>query len=323
MTGAPSPDQLLAAARTGDRVALARLLSAVENDAPGARVVAASTWTSSRAYSVGVTGAPGAGKSTLTDRLLAAALDQLGAGKERAPVAQLGVLCVDPTSPRSGGAILGDRVRMQDHALDPRVFIRSLASRGHLGGLSVAVPDALAVLGAVGFELVFVETVGVGQVELEVAATTDLTVVVVTPGWGDALQAAKAGLLEVADVFVVNKADRPGAAEARRDLDQMLDLGTGRDDGWRPPIVDTVATEGTGTAELLAAIDAFRSHERGERAAARRYDRATRLLRRLVAARLARSIDDVVASRGFEVAVVGVAAGDVDPYSALDALLAS
>ena len=203
------------------------------------------------------------------------------------------------------------------------MFIRSLASRGHLGGLSVAVPDALAVLGAVGFELVLVETVGVGQVELEVAATADLTVVVVTPGWGDALQAAKAGLLEVADVFVVNKADRPGAAEARRDLDQMLDLGTGRDDGWRPPIVDTVATEGTGTAELLAAIDAFRSHERGERAAARRYDRATRLLRRLVAARLARSIDDVVASRGFEVAVVGVAAGDVDPYSALDALLAS
>lgn len=323
MTGGEDPDQLLATARTGDRVALARLLSAVENDAPGARGVAATTWTSSRAYSVGVTGAPGAGKSTLTDRLISASLGRVGPGREHARVAQLGVLCVDPSSPRSGGAILGDRVRMQDHALDPRVFIRSFASRGHLGGLSVAVPDALAVLGAVGFELVFVETVGVGQVELEVAATADVTVVVVTPGWGDALQAAKAGLLEVADVFVVNKADRPGATEARRDLDQMLDLGTGRDDGWRPPIVDTVATEDTGTTELLGAIDAFRAHERGARAEVRRHERATRLLSRLVAARLARSIDDVVASKGFDEAVHKVARGDVDPYSAVDALLAS
>ncbi len=323
MTGGDAPDQLLATARTGDRVALARLLSAVENDAPGARGIAATTWTSPRAYSVGVTGAPGAGKSTLTDRLITASLGRVAPDGEHAPVAQLGVLCVDPTSPRSGGAILGDRVRMQDHALDPRVFIRSFASRGHLGGLSIAVPDALAVLGAVGFELVFVETVGVGQVELEVAATADVTVVVVTPGWGDALQAAKAGLLEVADVFVVNKADRPGAAEARRDLDQMLDLGTGRDDRWRPPIVDTVATEDTGTTELLEAIDAFRAHERGARAAARRHERTTRLLRRLVAARLARSIDDVVASKGFDAAVDQVASGDVDPYSAVDALLAS
>ncbi|HEV3329081.1 MAG TPA: methylmalonyl Co-A mutase-associated GTPase MeaB [Acidimicrobiales bacterium] len=323
MTGGDAPDQLLAAARTGDRVALARLLSAVENDAPGARGVAATTWTSSRAYSVGVTGAPGAGKSTLTDRLISASLGRVDRSGVHAPVAQLGVLCVDPTSPRSGGAILGDRVRMQDHALDPRVFIRSFASRGHLGGLSVAVPDALAVLGAVGFELVFVETVGVGQVELEVAATADVTVVVVTPGWGDALQAAKAGLLEVADVFVVNKADRPGAAEARRDLDQMLDLGTGRDDGWRPPVVDTVATEDAGTTELLGAIDAFRAHERGARATARRHERATRLLSRLVAARLARSVDDVVASKGFDEAVHQVAHGDVDPYSAVDALLAS
>jgi LAO/AO transport system kinase len=323
VTGGDAPDQLLAAARTGDRVALARLLSAVENDAPGARGVAATTWTSSRAYSVGVTGAPGAGKSTLTDRLISASLGRVDRSGVHAPVAQLGVLCVDPTSPRSGGAILGDRVRMQDHALDPRVFIRSFASRGHLGGLSVAVPDALAVLGAVGFELVFVETVGVGQVELEVAATADVTVVVVTPGWGDALQAAKAGLLEVADVFVVNKADRPGAAEARRDLDQMLDLGTGRDDGWRPPVVDTVATEDAGTTELLTAIDAFRAHERGARAIARRHERATRLLSRLVAARLARSVDDVVASKGFDEAVHQVAHGDVDPYSAVDALLAS
>jgi LAO/AO transport system kinase len=323
VTGGDAPDQLLASARTGDRVALARLLSAVENDVPGVRGVAATAWTSPRAYSVGVTGAPGAGKSTLTDRLIAAWLARLPDGGDGAPVARLGVLCVDPTSPRTGGAILGDRVRMQDHALDPRVFIRSFATRGHLGGLSVAVPDALAVLGAIGVELVLVETVGVGQVELEVAATADVTVVVVTPGWGDALQAAKAGLLEVADVFVVNKADRPGATEARRDLDQMLSLGTGRDDGWRPPIVDTVATEDTGTTELCDALDAFRAHERGARATARRRDRTERHLSRLVAARLARSIDDVVTSSGFDDAVDRVTQGEVDPYTAVDGLLAT
>jgi LAO/AO transport system kinase len=323
VTGADAPDQLLEAARTGSRVALARLLSTVENDAAGARAVAAITWTSSAAYAVGVTGAPGAGKSTLTDRLIAASLERFVPELATQPVAQLGVLCVDPSSPRSGGAILGDRVRMQDHALDERVFIRSLASRGHLGGLALAVPDALAVLGAVGFELVLIETVGVGQVELEVAATADVTVVVVTPGWGDSMQAAKAGLLEIADVFVVNKSDRPGASEARRDLDQMLDLGTSRDDGWRPPIVETVAIEDVGTTALLDAIDAFRAHERGDRAATRRQDRARRLLSSLVAARLARSIDDVVASTGFDDAVRDVAHGDADPYTAVDALLSA
>lgn len=323
MTGARAPAQLLADARSGDRVALARLLSAVENDAVSAREIAGATWTSSQAYSVGITGAPGAGKSTLTDRLITASLERGAPEGSSAPVGRLGVLCVDPTSPLSGGALLGDRVRMQDHALDPRVFIRSLASRGHLGGLSVAVPDALAVLGAAGFDLVFVETVGVGQVELEVAATADVTVVVVTAGWGDAMQAAKAGLLEVADIFVVNKSDRPGAPEARRDLSSMLDLGTGRSDGWRPPIVDTVASEGVGTSELLEAIDAFRAHERGAGASVRRHDRAVRLLGRLIAARLARSVDDLVSSSGFADAARDVATGAVDPYTAVDALLAT
>jgi len=323
VTGARAPDRLLADARTGDRVALARLLTLVENDTRAARTVAAATWTSARAFSVGVTGAPGAGKSTLVDRLITAALERFVRDGATAPVDQLGVLCVDPSSPRSGGAILGDRVRMQDHALDARVFIRSFASRGHLGGLSIAVPDALAVLGAAGFGLVIVETVGVGQVELEVAATADVTVVVVTPGWGDALQAAKAGLLEVADVFVVNKADRPGAPEARRDLSSMLDLGTSREDGWRPPIVDTVATDGTGTDELLGAIEAFRAHGRAGSDVTRRHDRAVGLLRRLVAARLARSVDDVVSSARFEDAARGVAAGERDPYTAVDELLAT
>jgi LAO/AO transport system kinase len=323
VTGARAPDRLLADARTGDRVALARLLSAVENDAAAARAVAPTTWTSARAYSVGVTGAPGAGKSTLVDRLITVALERFVPDGATAPVDQLGVLCVDPTSARTGGALLGDRVRMQDHALDPRVFIRSLATRGHLGGLSVAVPDALAALGAAGFPLVLVETVGVGQVELEVAATADATVVVVTPGWGDAMQAAKAGLLEVADVFVVNKADRPGAAEARRDLAGMLDLGTSRDDGWRPPIVDAVATEGVGTAELLDAIDAYRAHGRAGGDEARRRDRAATLLRRLVAVRLSRSVEELVSSARFEDAARDLAAGTVDPYTATDALLAT
>jgi LAO/AO transport system kinase len=321
VTGARAPDQLLADARTGDRVALARLLSAVENDAVAARELASQTWTSTRAFSVGVTGAPGAGKSTLVDRLITVSLESFVPDGAASPVDQVGVLCVDPTSPRTGGAILGDRVRMQDHALDRRVFIRSLASRGHLGGLSVAVPDALAVLGAAGFGLVLVETVGVGQVELEIAGTADVTVVVVTPGWGDALQAAKAGLLEVADIFVVNKADRPGAPEARRDLSSMLDLGTGRDDGWRPPIVDAVATEGVGADDLLGAIEAYRDHGRGGLDDKRRRDRAVQLLRRLVDARRARSVDELVSSASFEDAARDVAAGTVDPYTAVDALL--
>ena len=178
------------------------------------------------AYTVGITGAPGAGKSTLTDHLIATGRQRglgttgdRGGGGDGAAGGQVAVLAIDPSSPFSGGAILGDRVRMQSHALDDGVFIRSMATRGHLGGLAVAVPDAVRVLSAVGFPLVLVETVGVGQQEVEVAAATDTTVVVVNPGWGDAIQANKAGLLEIADVFVINKADRPGASQTRRDLD--------------------------------------------------------------------------------------------------------
>lgn len=323
MTGPAGPTELLDAAREGDRVALARLLTLVENDPVAARSLAAATWTSSRAFSIGVTGAPGAGKSTLTDRLISTSLRRFVARGASAPVRQVGVLCVDPTSPFSGGAILGDRVRMQDHALDQRVFIRSLATRGHHGGLSVAVPDALALLGAVGFELALIETVGVGQVELDVAGTADVTVVVVTPGWGDSMQTAKAGLLEVADIFVVNKADRPGATDARRDLEQMLDLGTGRDDGWLPPIVATVATEDRGTDELCDAIDALRAHLEAGAGIARRRARAAILLRRLAAATIARGVDGLASSSTFESAVDAVAAGALDPYTAVDALLAT
>src|SRR5919109_1709914 len=170
----------------------------------------------------------------------------------------VGVLAVDPSSPFSGGAILGDRVRMQDHATDDGVFIRSMATRGHLGGLSLATPEAIRVLDAAGLPLVLVETVGVGQVEVEVAGAADTTVVVVTPGWGDAVQANKAGLLEVADVFVVNKADRPGATETARDLEGMLDMS---DSEWKPEIVETVATRGEGIDELWAAIEKHRAYQ--------------------------------------------------------------
>ena len=186
-----------------------------------------------RSYTVGLTGAPGAGKSTLTSALLA---------HLRAQDEQVAVLAIDPTSPFSGGAILGDRVRMQDHATDPGVFIRSMATRGHLGGLALAVPEAVRLLDAVGRPLVIVETVGVGQVEVEIAGAADTTVVVVNPGWGDAVQANKAGLMEIADVFVINKADRQGVAETRRDLERMLDLSELGE--WRPPIVTAVATTG-------------------------------------------------------------------------------
>ena len=215
----------------GDRVALARLLTQVESGGPagpgrGRPGLPQRRGGPHRRHHR----PPGAGKSTLVDRLIATA--------RAAGSAQLGVLAVDPSSPFTGGAILGDRVRMQDHALDAGVFIRSMASRGHLGGLAVAVPEAIRVLAAAGFPLVLVETVGVGQVEVEVAGATDTTIVVLNPKWGDAVQANKAGLLETADIFVINKADLPGASETRRDLEQMLDLTAPGD--WRPPVLETI-----------------------------------------------------------------------------------
>jgi LAO/AO transport system kinase len=240
------------------------------------------------------------------------------------------VLAVDPSSPYSGGAILGDRVRMGDHALDEGVFIRSMASRGHLGGLAVAAPDAVRVLQAAGFDWVLVETVGVGQVEVEVAGQADTTVVVVNPGWGDAVQAAKAGLMEVADVFVVNKADRPGADETRRDLERVLDLsGTGgagagaRDgEGWRPPVVAAVATAGEGTGDVWDAVEAHRAHlDTGGELQERRRRRAAEEITRVVAARLLEDARALTASP--EAAALGeeVAGGHLDPWTAADRLL--
>lgn len=310
----PSLDELVASARSGDRVALARLLSVAESDPQRAPQLAELTWRAPRAFSIGLTGAPGVGKSTLTDRLIQAMLAAGPAHSGSVPI--IGVLAVDPTSPFTGGAILGDRLRMQGHAGDRRVFIRSLATRGHHGGLAVAVPDAIAVLSAVGVETVLVETVGVGQIELEVASTADATVVVVTPGWGDATQAAKAGILEVADVLVVNKADRPGAAEAVRDLEQMLDLGAPRLEGWRPPVLVTTASAGEGVDALVAALDRLRDHLEGPAGAARRRVQAAALLRRHLADRHARAVALLEQGEAFERAVDLVATGQRDPHRA-------
>jgi LAO/AO transport system kinase len=319
------PGALLAGAAEGNRVALARLLSIVERGGAKSREVARAAYRGAVPYTVGLTGAPGAGKSTLTDRLILDARKGWTPPAQRESetteaVDQVAVLAVDPSSPFTGGAILGDRVRMQEHALDPTVFIRSMATRGHLGGLSLAVPDAVRLLGASGFPLVLVETVGVGQMEVEVAAQADTTVVVVTPGWGDSMQANKAGLLEVADLFVINKADRPGARDARRDLDQMLDLSPPHD--WRPPILDTSATSGEGVAELWAAVGGHRRFlvESG-RLERRRADRVGHELHRVLMARLEARVGATAGAPSYEEVRKRVVAGELDPYEAADLLL--
>src|SRR3954451_22188764 len=245
------PVALAARAVAGERGAIAKLITMAE--AGGAEAEAAGTALyphTGHAYTVGLTGAPGAGKSSLTDALI---------GRIRRDGTAVGVLAIDPTSPCSGGAILGDRVRMQDHATDAGVYIRSMATRGHLGGLALATPRAARVLDAAGKPWIIVETVGVGQVEVEIAGAADTTVVVVNPGWGDGVQANKAGLMEIADLFVVNKADRDGVPETVRDLEMMLDL-SGHSD-WRPRIVQTVATRGAGVDEVWGAIGEERAFQ--------------------------------------------------------------
>jgi LAO/AO transport system kinase len=313
------PSTLLARAQRDDRVALARLVSMVERGGEPGLAVARLAYRSPVPYTVGLTGAPGAGKSTLADQLIT--LVRSGWPPPAAEsIGQVAVLAIDPTSPFSGGAILGDRVRMQQHALDPTVFIRSMATRGHLGGLALAVPDAVRVLGAAGVPVVIVETVGVGQMEVEVASAADSTMVVVTPGWGDSMQANKAGLLEIADLFVINKADRPGAREARRDLEQMLDLSSLG--AWRPPIVETVASTGQGLAELWGEISRHRAYLRETGILEqRRADRLAHELRRVLMARSSLKIDELAAGEEFAGAVKALAAGELDPYQAADRLM--
>jgi LAO/AO transport system kinase len=303
---------LVDGALSGDAGSIARLISLIESGGDAASHAVAKLFPhTGNAYTVGITGAPGSGKSTLTDRLVA---------RIRRDGDEVGVLAVDPTSPFTGGAILGDRVRMQDHATDAGVFIRSMATRGHLGGLALATPQAVRVLDAAGKPWVIVETVGVGQVEVEVAEAADTTVVVVTPGWGDGVQAAKAGLLEIADVFVVNKADRAGTDETVRDLRQMLELSGDR--AWDPPIVTTVATEDGGIDECWEAIVAHRAHLAADgRLERRREARLRDELRGIVLGRLASEAEKVCDGPDFDGAVAEVAARTLDPYAAADRLL--
>jgi len=308
------PAELFAAARDGDRPALARLLSLIERGGDAAREVSRlAAPHAGAAYTVGLTGSPGAGKSTLTSSLVA---------HVRAAGDPVAVLAIDPSSPYTGGAILGDRVRMQEHATDPGVFIRSMATRGHLGGLSLATPEAIRLLDAVGHRLVIVETVGVGQVEVEVAGRADTTVVVVNPGWGDSVQANKAGLMEIADVFVINKADRDGAEQTRRDLAQMLELAGGDPSGWEPPIVATVATTGSGIAEAWEAIVRHREFaESSGQLERRRSSRAADELRQIVVQRLEVKARQLTGDHRWAELTAQVVARQIDPWSAADELL--
>jgi LAO/AO transport system kinase len=309
------PEALLAAAQAGDRGALARLVSEVERGGEEGRAISRVVHPQSgSAYTVGITGAPGAGKSTLTSALV---------GEVRARDERVAVVAIDPSSPFTGGAILGDRVRMDAHALDDGVYIRSMATRGHLGGLALATPEVIRVLDAAGWPWVVVETVGVGQVEVEIAGRADTTVVVVNPGWGDSVQANKAGLMEIADIFVINKADRPGAAETRRDLTQMLELAGVRGRGeWEPPVIDAVATSGVGADTLLEAIGRHRDHvTRTGRLDEQRAVRLTDELRHLLAARLLERALALSTGATFDELRDDVAARRLDPWTAVDRLL--
>jgi LAO/AO transport system kinase len=305
---------LFEAACAGDRAALARLLSLVERGGDEARAIGRLTYpVAGRGYTVGLTGAPGAGKSTLTSATI---------GHLRSLGEEVAVLAIDPSSPFTGGAILGDRVRMQDHATDAGVFIRSMATRGHLGGLSLATPEAVRLLDAVGKKWILVETVGVGQVEVEIAGKADTTVVVVNPGWGDSVQANKAGLMEIADIFVINKADRKGTEETRRDLEGMLELSDLASDAWRPPIIAAVATEKQGIDQLwstvLAHCDFISSTHELER---RREFRLREELREIVARRLEQRARLVVGDDRWTELQRGVIGHTIDPWSAADEML--
>ncbi len=306
-------DDLVSRARAGDPRAVARLISWVEDGSDLLRQVAAALAPfTGGARVIGLTGPPGVGKSTTTSALV---------GAFRARGQRVGVLAVDPTSPFSGGALLGDRIRMQEHALDPDVFIRSMATRGQLGGLAGATPAAVRVLDAAGCDAVLVETVGVGQSEVAIAGAADTTVVLLAPGMGDGIQAAKAGILEVGDVYVVNKADRDGADTTARELRHMLTLGERRGpEAWQPPVVKTVASRGEGLDELVAALDGHGAWlvESGMLDERRRHR-----VRTEVEALALGILQRRLASNGLDALAARVLAGELDPYTAADLAVAS
>jgi LAO/AO transport system kinase len=309
-------DELVERALAGDPRSVGRLITLVEDGAAQLRpVMAALAPESGKAHIVGLTGAPGVGKSTTTSALVA---------QFRAAGRRVGVLAVDPSSPFSGGALLGDRIRMQEHATDPEVFIRSMASRGHLGGLASATPQAVRVLDAAGCDPVLVETVGVGQSEVEVASEADTTIVLLAPGMGDGIQAAKAGILEVGDIFVVNKADRDGADSAARELRHMISLGpSGQPGAWKPPVLKVIATRGEGLADLVAAIDGHRQWlDSSGMGATRRRSRARSEIQGIALAALRARFAGVGGDGALEGLADDVAAGRTDAFTAADRIVA-
>ena len=316
MVDRDSVDDLVARARSGDHRAVARLISLVENASPRLREVTQALMPhAGTAAIVGITGSPGVGKSTSTSAMVTA---------YREAEKRVGVLAIDPSSPFSGGALLGDRIRMQQHATDPEVYIRSMASRGHLGGLAWATPQAVRVLDAAGCDVVLVETVGVGQAEVDIASLADSTVVLLAPGMGDGIQAAKAGILEIADLLVVNKADRDGANATVRDLRAMLALGQRQPGAWRPPVLTTIASRGEGVAEVVSEVNRHRDWmlSTGD-LDRRRLARASAEIEALAVRAVRGQLDGVRGESALPRLAQNVLAGRSDPYQAADELLAA
>lgn len=319
MRKSDSVDDLVARAREGEARAVGRLISLVEDAQAGPgraqlrEVMALLARHTGDAQVVGITGAPGVGKSTSTSALV---------GELRRRGRSVGVLAIDPSSPFSGGALLGDRIRMSEHATDPDVFIRSMAARGHLGGLSWATPQAVRVLDAAGYDVIIVETVGVGQSEVEIAGRADSTVVLLAPGMGDGIQAAKAGILEIGDLYVVNKADRDGAPQVRRELRSMLSLAQRPEGAWRPPVLLTTATDRTGVDGVAEALDEHLAHQRRTGDLTRRRVRRTREEIEAIALTTLRERWESLDSVALDDLAASVVSGESDPYAAADRLLA-
>jgi LAO/AO transport system kinase len=310
VSNAPLTDRV----RSGDPRAIARAISLIEDEGPASTELVRRLFEhTGRAYLVGVTGPPGAGKSTLVDRMTT---------EFRKAGSTIGVVAVDPTSPFSGGAILGDRVRMQAQAADPDVFIRSMATRGHLGGLARATSEVALVFDAAGKDIVLIETVGVGQDEVDIVRTADVSIVTIVPGAGDEVQTLKAGIMEIADIFVVNKADREGADRTAASIEALLSLHAFAEGEWRPPILKTEATTGRGVPELLAAIERFKAHTAATRGERRRA-RAEWRMRELLGQRFLQHVErDVLEAGEFDRTLDQIAARELDPYTAVDRILA-